>query len=45
LKRLLDAFGLGPDEADELVGERVPCDRAVREDGIHFWVDVDALEG
>jgi hypothetical protein len=44
LKRLLDSFDLGPDEADELVGKRVPCDREVREDGIHFWVDVDALD-
>lgn len=45
LKRLLDAFGLGPDDVDGLVGERLPCDREVRDDGIHFWVDVDALDG
>lgn len=43
LKRLLDAYGLGPDSMNELVGESVPCSREVRDGGLELHVDVDAL--
>lgn len=44
LKTLLDAFGLGPESVEELVGETVPCQREVAGSGITFEVDVEALE-
>ncbi|MCU4924544.1 hypothetical protein OB905_00900 [Halobacteria archaeon AArc-dxtr1] len=43
LKRLLDHVGIGPDEMDDLVGEKLPCDRTIYETGIEFEIDLDAL--
>jgi len=43
LKTLLDAYDLGPDDVDELVGRAVPCEREVSGSGITFEIDVDDL--
>jgi len=44
LKTVLDAFGLGPENPEQLVGKTVPCNREVTGSGITFEVDVEALE-
>ena len=43
LKRLLDAYALGPDDAEKLEGETVPCTRSVEGDGLSFGLDHEAL--
>lgn len=43
LKTLLDAFGLGPDRTDELVGETVPCKREVTGTSMSFEIDLAEL--
>ncbi|WP_324758014.1 hypothetical protein [Haloarcula montana] len=43
LKRFLDAYGLAPDEVDELTGKRVPVDREVVDGTLQFEIDIGAL--
>lgn len=43
LKRLLDAFGLGPDEVQELKGKEIPVQREVAAGRPTFQIDFDAL--
>ena len=43
LKRLLDAYDLGPDEIEGLVGKQVPVTREVVNGTLNFDIDIDAL--
>lgn len=43
LKQLLDYAGVDPNDLDDLVGTQLPCDRTVRDTGIEFYVDLEAL--
>jgi hypothetical protein len=43
LKRVLDAYGLGPDEIEALVGQQVPVTREVVDGTLHFEIDIEAL--
>jgi len=43
LKQLLDAYGLSPDEIEDIVGEQVPVTREVVDGTLHFEIDIEAL--
>lgn len=43
LKRVLDAYGLSPDEIPELVGKQVPVNREVIDGTLKFEIDIDEL--
>jgi len=43
LKRLLDAYNLGPDEIENLIGQEVPVTREVIDGTLSFEIDIDEL--
>ena len=43
LKRILDAYGLGPDEIEQLVGKQVPVNREVIDGTLNFEIDIAEL--
>jgi hypothetical protein len=43
LQTLLDAYDLGPDELDDLVGETIPCEVDVGAGSVDVTPDVEAL--
>jgi len=43
LKRVLDAYGLGPDEVEQLVGEQVPVNREVTDGTLNFEIDIENM--
>jgi len=43
LKRVLDAYGLGPDDVEQLVGKQVPVNREVIDGTLNFEIDIEDL--
>ena len=43
LKQILDAYNLGPDDIEDIVGEQVPVTREVTDGTLHFEIDIEAL--
>lgn len=43
LKRLLDGTGIEPDDVDDLVGDRLPCQRSIDDEGLSFSIDLESL--
>jgi len=43
LNRLLDAYGLDPDETEALVGQQAPVTREVVDGTLHFDIDIEEL--
>ena len=43
LKRVLDAYGLGPDETEQLIGKQVPVNREVIDGTLQFEIDIAEL--
>jgi len=41
LKRILDAYGLAPDEVEQLIGKQVPANREVIDGTLHFEIDIE----
>jgi len=43
LKRILDAYDLGPDEIEQLIGTQVPVTREVIDGSLHFEIAIEEL--
>ena len=43
LKRILDAYNLGPDEIEDLIGTQIPVTREVVDGTLNFDIDIEAL--